>query len=47
MLQKIDRSSANTIAFKATGKLTNDDYENVLIPETNKAIQAHDAIRLY
>lgn len=47
MLHKIDKSPANTIGFKASGELTNDDYKNVLIPEVNHAIRTHGSIRLY
>jgi hypothetical protein len=45
MFQKLERSSGNVIGFKATGKLTDSDYKNVLIPETRNCIRENGKIR--
>ncbi len=35
----------NVIAFKATGKVTGGDYENVLIPAMEAALEKHNKVR--
>ncbi len=46
MLIKLDQSSANTLGFMASGKLTDNDYKNFLIPEVKEALSREGKIRL-
>ena len=46
MFHKLERSSANVIGFKATGKLTDEDYKTKLIPEIDNCIRENGNIRL-
>lgn len=46
MLMKLDRSSGSELGFLASGCLTDNDYQNFLIPEVEKALETHDTIRL-
>lgn len=39
MITILNNTPTNTAAFKATGKVTKDDYQNVLLPEVEKLIQ--------
>lgn len=46
MLVKLDASSGSELGFLASGRLTENDYLNFLIPEVEKALQEHGTIRL-
>lgn len=43
---KLDRSSEAELGFLASGCLTDNDYQNFLIPEVEKALATHKTIRL-
>ena len=45
MIELIQGVPDNVIAFNATGKVTGDDYENVLIPAMEAALETHDKVR--
>ena len=42
-----DGMNANVIAFSAHGKVTHDDYVQVLIPTVNDMIAKHGKVRLF
>ena len=46
MIEPIQTSASNVLAFSATGKVTGDDYETVLVPAVEAALETHDKIRL-
>ena len=46
MLKVLDDLPDNVIGVYATGKVTDDDYENVLIPAVRSVLEAHDRIRV-
>ncbi|MEH6470425.1 MAG: STAS/SEC14 domain-containing protein [Halopseudomonas sp.] len=46
MLMKLEQSSSNRLGFLASGKLTDNDYKNFLIPEIQQALEQHPSIRL-
>jgi hypothetical protein len=46
MIERIPDLPENVLGFVAKGKLTSDDYEQVLIPAVDEALEAHDKIRL-
>ena len=46
MLETIQPSATNIVAVRATGTVTGDDYETVLIPLIEQKLAAHDKIRL-
>lgn len=39
MINLIDNTPNNIAAFKATGEVTQEDYQNVVIPEVNRVIE--------
>jgi hypothetical protein len=45
MLKVLDNLPDNVIGVEATGKVTDHDYENVLIPAVKSAADAHERIR--
>ena len=45
MLKVLDDLSDHVIGVEATGKVTDDDYENVLVPALQSARNAHERIR--
>ena len=45
MIELIQDVPNNVIAFNATGKVTGDDYETVLIPAMEAALEKHDKVR--
>jgi len=45
MIELMQDVPDNVIAFNATGKVTGDDYETVLIPAMEAAIEKHDKVR--
>ena len=46
MLEPIQSSADNVVAIRATGTVTGDDYENMLIPLIEQKLDQHDKIRL-
>src|ERR1700712_808711 len=44
MIEKINDIPSHVAAFKATGKVTKDDYEYVVIPTVEKILQEHGHI---
>jgi hypothetical protein len=47
MIQNVDGFPDNIVAFSATGQVTRQDYEQVLIPQVEAALKRHLKIRLY
>jgi hypothetical protein len=45
MIEVMQDVPDNVIAFKATGKVTGNDYENILIPAMEAALEKHDKVR--
>lgn len=46
MIEMIADLPDNVVGFSAAGKLTAEDYENVLIPAVEAAFDRHDRVRL-
>lgn len=46
MLDRIPDLPGNVVGFAARGELTSDDYEQVLIPAVDQALEDHDKVRL-
>jgi hypothetical protein len=46
MIERIADLPDNVVGFVAKGKLSSDDYENVLIPAVDRALEHHDKVRL-
>ncbi len=46
MLEQVAGLPDNVVGFVAKGELTSDDYEKVLIPAVDRALEVHDKIRL-
>lgn len=46
MLIKLDQSQGSTLGFLASGRLTDNDYRNFLIPTVKQALTDHARIRL-
>jgi len=46
VIEQIDDAPAGVIAFRATGKVEADDYETVLRPAVDAAVETHDKIRI-
>jgi hypothetical protein len=46
MIEELDGSPSGTLAFRFTGHVTGDDYEKVLVPAIDKAIEEHERIKL-
>jgi len=47
MMTSIENLPADTVGFVATGRITKDDYENVLIPATEAAFRNHEKVAVY
>ena len=47
MIEALKDFPPNVIAFACKGQVTRSDYESVLEPAVNRALQQHDKIRLY
>lgn len=45
MLERTSGTNANVLHFQAIGKVTGDDYEQILIPALENALKAHGKIR--
>lgn len=46
MIEKLDKSYSNVLAFRATGKLTDEDYKRVLVPAMQDRVRESDRIRV-
>ena len=44
MIERLE-SQGNILIFRATGKLTDDDYEKVLVPSLEAVVQEHGSVR--
>lgn len=44
MITKIEDVPTYVAAFKATGKVTKDDYESLVVPEVDKVVKLHGHI---
>jgi hypothetical protein len=47
MIEHIEGFPDNVVALAAKGRLTKQDYDQVLIPQVEAALQRHPKIRLY
>jgi len=47
MIEVLDDFPAGVLAFACHGHVTRRDYESVLIPRVNQALQEHEKLRLY
>ena len=47
MVEKIDDMPAGTIGFRASGKLTSEDYREVLVPTLREAVEAGEVRMLF
>jgi len=47
MVEKIDDMPAGTIGFRASGKLTLEDYRDVLVPTLREAVEAGEVRMLF
>jgi len=47
MIEQLSGFPDTILAFVCHGQVTKEDYENVIIPAAEKAIKAHDKVRLY
>lgn len=46
MMKLIENTPANVLAIEASGEITAQDYETVLIPETDKVMDAGGAVHM-
>ncbi len=46
MIELIQDVPGNVVAFSATGKISGDDYEEVLIPAVEAVLKAHGKVRV-
>jgi len=46
MIEKHDDFTGNIVYFVASGVVTSEDYENILIPEVDKMLQENKKIRM-
>jgi hypothetical protein len=46
MISLMNQPKSNTVAFKITGTVTKDDYENVVFPEVKKIADKYDDINM-
>jgi hypothetical protein len=46
MIELIEGLPDNVVGFSARGTLSSDDYEKVLIPAVDRALESHDKLRL-
>jgi len=47
MIEVLKDFPTNVVAFACHGQVTRQDYDNVLIPAVNKALQQNEKVRLY
>ncbi len=46
MIELLQNMSSNVVAVSASGQVTGEDYETVLVPAIEKALVTHEKIRL-
>jgi hypothetical protein len=46
MIQKLPESSGNILGFRISGKLTEADYQDILVPAMEKAMKEYPKIRV-
>jgi len=46
MFEKLPESAGNTIGFKLTGALTEEDYTNVFVPQIERLMAEHGHVRM-
>ena len=46
MIELLQNMSSNVVAVSASGQVTGEDYETVLVPAIEKALATHEKIRL-
>jgi hypothetical protein len=47
MIETLEGFPANVTAFACHGHVTSNDYETVLVPKVEKALEQHKKVRLY
>lgn len=47
MIELLKDFPGNVVALSASGKVTKEDYEKVVVPAVERALAKHDKIRLY
>jgi len=47
MIEKLEGFPGDVLGFRCKGFVTRRDYEDVLVPAVDRALQAHDKLRLY
>lgn len=47
MIEHLQGFPGNTVAFACKGHVTAHEYETVLIPRVDQALEAHDKVRVY
>ncbi len=47
MIEPLSNFPPNVLAFACKGHVTKGDYETVLVPAVEKALQGHEKVRLY
>jgi hypothetical protein len=47
MIEHLSNFPANVLAFRCTGRVTKAEYDSVLIPAVEKALETHKKVRLY
>lgn len=45
MIEKLSESVANILGFEATGRLIDDDYRNVLVPDIEAAVKEYGKVK--
>jgi SpoIIAA-like len=45
MIERLSDMPAGTLGFRAAGEIESDDYEEVLVPELRRALEAGDGLR--
>jgi hypothetical protein len=46
MVEILPESEGNVLGIRVSGKLTLEDYKEILIPEVNKILKNHDKLRI-
>jgi hypothetical protein len=47
MIEHLPNFPANVLAFRCKGRVTKTDYDSVLVPAVEKALETHKKVRLY
>jgi len=45
MIERLHNMPAGTVGFRVTGEVEDDDYEDVLVPELRRALEAGNGLR--